>query len=154
MRGVIREVFHPPLFSTPPWRPLNTPPPKSQDRCCRGVQDAVRQGPLGGCCELTEFPRRSHRVYHRNSLSLPKQCSRNSLPPRSLASQRQKWPGNGPKMEKTENSLENRFRAAAICLPSFAPVQLGAVFHLVFILEYQPYFRLMAAFHSFHTGLV
>ena len=22
-RGVIREVFHPPLFSTPPWRPLN-----------------------------------------------------------------------------------------------------------------------------------
>ena len=21
--GVIREVFHPPLFSTPPWRPLN-----------------------------------------------------------------------------------------------------------------------------------
>ena len=21
-RGVIREVFHPPLFSTPPWRPL------------------------------------------------------------------------------------------------------------------------------------
>ena len=23
-RGVIREVFHPPLFSTPPWRPLTS----------------------------------------------------------------------------------------------------------------------------------
>ena len=25
-RGVIREVFHPPLFSTPPWRPLINAP--------------------------------------------------------------------------------------------------------------------------------
>ena len=33
VRGVIREVFHPPLFSTPPWRPLNrarTPPDNRQ----------------------------------------------------------------------------------------------------------------------------
>ena len=31
-RGVIREVFHPPLFYTPPWRPLRTVPSPNRNR--------------------------------------------------------------------------------------------------------------------------
>ena len=72
-RGVIREVFHPPLFSTPPWRPLKNEKDSWGRFIDRGQKNCTRKKKK---ILVTEVPRNfSDQFSGRRAKSSQELCS-------------------------------------------------------------------------------
>ena len=79
-RGVIREVFHPPLFSTPPWRPLNFIPQPP-------IASLVAQARLDLTCEIGVALPLSHSVFEIQGITNYRCCTPSGTPKGPFAAQ-------------------------------------------------------------------